>query len=58
MLSLGGEPLRAAVMARRYAGAKTEPAFAQVLGLTGDPYAMLLTLEGLDAAALNARIGA
>ncbi|WP_294257029.1 DUF4269 domain-containing protein [uncultured Sphingomonas sp.] len=58
LLSLGGEPLRAAVMARRYAGAKTEPAFAQVLGLTGDPYAMLLTLEGLDDDALNARIGA
>lgn len=58
LLALGGEPLRAAVMARRHAGAKTEPAFAQVLGLNGDPYAALLTLEQLDDAALCARIGA
>ena len=58
LLALGGEPLRAAVMARRHAGAKTEPAFAQVLGLAGDPYAALLTLEGLDDATLRARIGA
>lgn len=58
LLALGGEPLRAAVMARRRAGAKTEPAFAQVLGLTGDPYAALLTLEGMDDANLRARIGA
>jgi len=56
LLALGGEPLRAAVMARRHAGAKTEPAFAQVLGLTGDPYATLLTLEQLDDASLRARI--
>lgn len=58
LLALGGEPLRTAVMARRHAGTKTEPAFAQVLGLTGDPYAALLTLEQLDDAALRARIGA
>ncbi|WP_010542787.1 DUF4269 domain-containing protein [Sphingomonas elodea] len=58
LLALGGEPLRAAVMTRRLAGAKTEPAFAQVLGLAGDPYAALLMLEGLDDAALCARIGA
>ncbi|PVX28344.1 DUF4269 domain-containing protein [Sphingomonas pokkalii] len=58
LLALGGEPLRAAVMARRHAGAKTEPAFAQVLGLAGDPYAALLTLEQLDDATLRARIGA
>lgn len=58
LLALGGEPLRAAVMARRLAGAKTEPAFAQVLGLEGDPYAALLTLESLDDATLRARIGA
>ncbi|MET3724830.1 DUF4269 domain-containing protein [Sphingomonas trueperi] len=58
LLALGGEPLRAAVMARRHAGAKTEPAFAQVLGLNGDPYAALLTLEQLDDATIRARIGA
>nr|WP_315379429.1 DUF4269 domain-containing protein [uncultured Sphingomonas sp.] len=58
LLALGGESLRTAVMARRQAGAKTEPAFAQVLGLAGDPYAALLTLEHLDDARLRARIGA
>ncbi len=58
LLALGGEPLRTAVMACRHAGAKTEPAFAQVLGLAGDPYAALLTLEALDDAGLRARIGA
>lgn len=58
LLALGGEPLRAAVMARRHAGAKTEPAFAQVLGLKGDPYAALLTLEQRDDATLRDRIGA
>lgn len=58
LLALGGESLRTAVMARRQAGAKTEPAFAQVLGLAGDPYAALLTLEHLDDASLRARIGA
>ncbi|MET3712055.1 hypothetical protein ABIC65_002767 [Sphingomonas trueperi] len=57
LLALGGAPLRAAVMARRHAGAKTEPAFAQVLGLAGDPYAALLTLEQLDDATLRAQIG-
>jgi hypothetical protein len=57
LLAFGGEPLRAAVMARRHAGAKTEPAFAQVLGLAGDPYAALLTLERLDDASLRTRIG-
>ncbi len=58
LLALGGQPLRTVVMARRHAGAKTEPAFAQVLGLAGDPYAALLTLEGLDDDTLRARIGA
>ncbi|MGN7997759.1 DUF4269 domain-containing protein [Sphingomonas sp. 22176] len=58
LLALGGETFRAAVMARRQAGAKTEPAFAQVLGLAGDPYAALLTLEQLDDDTLRARIGA
>ncbi|MHA6718586.1 DUF4269 domain-containing protein [Sphingomonas sp. RS6] len=57
LLALGGEEFRAAVMARRRAGAKTEPAFAQVLGLTGDPYAALLDLEPLDDAVLRALIG-
>lgn len=48
LLVLGGEGLRAAVMARRLAGMKTEPAFAEVLGLAGDPYAALLKLGAQD----------
>ena len=44
LLELGGEQLRSHVMALRQAGMKTEPAFAQVLGLRGDPYAALYAL--------------
>lgn len=54
LLALGGEGFRAAVMALRVAGAKTEPAFAAVLGLAGDPYAALLGLETQDDAHLAA----
>ncbi|HEY8604528.1 DUF4269 domain-containing protein [Tsuneonella suprasediminis] len=46
LLALGGDIFRAAVMARRNNGMKTEPAFAAVLGLDGDPYQALLSLEG------------
>lgn len=49
LLALGGPELRASVMRHRHAGAKTEPAFAMALGLTGDApggaYATLLELE-------------
>ena len=44
LLALGGEPLRSAVMAARRRGAKTEPAFAEVLNLAGDAYAAVLDL--------------
>lgn len=56
LLALGGAGFRDAVLALRRAGAKTEPAFAQLLGLAGDPYAALLSLEPLDDAALLQRI--
>lgn len=45
LLALGGNAFRVAVMAQRHNGMKTEPAFAAVLGLDGDPYEALLSLE-------------
>lgn len=53
LLALGGETLRAAVMKRRRDGMKTEPAFADVLRLTGDPYLALLDLEVVSDEALS-----
>ncbi|WP_226634845.1 DUF4269 domain-containing protein [Novosphingobium profundi] len=44
LLALGGSTFQAAVKALRHTGIKTEPAFAQVLGLAGDPYAQLFDL--------------
>lgn len=44
LLKKGGESFRNAVMKERLAGLKTEPAFAKVLGLQGDPYLELLKL--------------
>lgn len=52
LLRLGGEDLREAVMNARRQGAKTEPAFAWVLGLKGDPYRAMLDLAELDDAGL------
>jgi len=46
LLSIGGEPLRERVRAAKARGLKTEPAFAEVLELVGDPYVTLLALEG------------
>ena len=45
LLSLSGVGFRTAVMAERRAGAKTEPAFAAVLRLRGDPYQAMLNIE-------------
>jgi hypothetical protein len=45
LLRLGGEPLRRAVLELKQAGVKTEAAFAQVLGLRGDPYERLWELS-------------
>ena len=54
LLAAGGTALRRQVLALKAGGVKTEPAFAQVLGLAGDPYQALLALETYDEAALTA----
>ena len=45
LLELGGERLRREVLRFKLAGAKTEPAFAQILGLEGDAFQALLEME-------------
>lgn len=40
-----GPEFKAQVIALKRAGLKTEPTFAKLLGLTGDPYESLLTYE-------------
>lgn len=40
-----GDAFRQQIVALKKAGYKTEPAFAKVLGLEGDPYEILLSLE-------------
>jgi hypothetical protein len=42
------------VLALRREGAKTEPAFASLLGLAGDPYAAMLELHDRPEAVLTA----
>lgn len=44
LLELAGESLRATVRALKREGLKTEPAFAQALGLAGDPYEQLYAM--------------
>lgn len=45
LLTCGGEPLRERVRELKSGGMKTEPAFAHILGLEGDPYQILLQLD-------------
>ncbi len=53
LLAEGGPPLAEAIRKLKSQGHKTEPAFAKVLGLEGDPYKAVLELESADAAELR-----
>jgi hypothetical protein len=53
LLRLGGATFRAAILRERARGAKTEPAFAAVLRLKGDPYLAILDLERCDDGQLS-----
>lgn len=56
LLALDGGTLRRAVGKLRADGLKTEPAFAAVLGISGDPYRGLLQLAAETDAELRARL--
>jgi hypothetical protein len=58
VLAAGGAAWQQAARRLKEQGMKTEPAFAQLLGLAGDPYAALLTLEALSDAALLQTVAA
>lgn len=45
LLQLGGSAFRKEVLRMRRQGLKTEPAFARLLGLKGDPYRALLDID-------------
>lgn len=53
LLDLAGDRLLEDVRVTKAAGLKTEPAFAQVLGLGGDPYSELLKLASPSDSALR-----
>ncbi|RZK48240.1 MAG: DUF4269 domain-containing protein [Hymenobacter sp.] len=56
VLRAGGAAWRAAVRHLKARGLKTEPAFAALLYLPGNPYEAVLALENLAPAALAARL--
>jgi hypothetical protein len=45
LLAMFGEDFRDGIVALKERGVKTEPAFARMLGLDGDPYRAMLDLE-------------
>ncbi|MFD2204814.1 DUF4269 domain-containing protein [Kiloniella antarctica] len=48
LLAILGEPFKKAVIALKNQNIKTEPAFAHLLNIKGDPYVNLLKLENLS----------
>ena len=58
ILALSNEHTRLKIKRLRSSGAKTEPAFAEILELSGDPYEELLKLADDDDDALTARLRA
>jgi hypothetical protein len=57
LLGIGGERMRRGVIALKLRGMATEPAFAELLGLSGDPYERMLDLHGATDAELAALVG-
>ncbi|MBO2010942.1 DUF4269 domain-containing protein [Hymenobacter negativus] len=53
LLALGSSAFRQQVIASKASGLKTEPAFAQLLGLAGDAYQAVLALESVSDAGLT-----
>jgi hypothetical protein len=58
LLGLAGPAFRDALMVLRSAGAKTEPAFASLLGLADDPYGALSDLFDTPDTVLGRLLGA
>jgi ribosomal protein S18 acetylase RimI-like enzyme len=56
LLAIGGAALAARIRDLKRAGTRTEPAFAQLLGLDGDPYEALLALEAWPPDRLRGRV--
>lgn len=54
LLALASDNFRQRIRALKQGGMKTEPAFAQLLGIEGDPYVELLQLEEQDDESLRA----
>ncbi|MDQ3062828.1 MAG: DUF4269 domain-containing protein [Acidobacteriota bacterium] len=48
LLSAGGKAMRESIRELKRQGLKSEPAFAKYLGLSGDPYQVLLELESIS----------
>lgn len=56
LLQLATQEFRAAILTAKRDGMKTEPAFARLLGLSGDPYEAVLQLDGKSDAVLSAML--